>query len=363
MVTSAFLSDSGINQISGGGIVSDNIIKTLRPFNLRYILCKQKFDNNKYQEFNTYSINPKDYNIQYFSPFLADYFAFHFIPKENVDLVVTYGCPFGLAMEEYKHSFNSKIICDLPPHNIDISREEHMKYLGSYNHPHLTDDMLWGLYSRHLRWADRVIVHSNKSAEYIQKKAKLKNEPDVIPHGCNIPVKIPDYPENITPGYFGSLGLDKGIIYMVNAWIQLKKEKQFTIGGIEGAHFEIAEKFNKMFNNIGFVENLNDFYKQINFYIQPSVTEGFGITPLEAMAYGRPVIVAEGVGMSDLVTDGYDGFIVPIRDIKAIKEKIQYFYDNPSEIKKMGINARKTALSYGWDTIIKQYQLLYEEVL
>jgi len=52
---------------------------------------------------------------------------------------------------------------------------------------------------------------------------------------------------------------------------------------------KIEDKYTSRFKILGFVENLVDFYKQISVYIQPSITEGFGITPLEAMAYGRPV--------------------------------------------------------------------------
>ncbi|MBA7713935.1 hypothetical protein ES703_122946 [subsurface metagenome] len=61
-----------------------------------------------------------------------------------------------------------------------------------------------------------------------------------------------------------------------------------------------------------------------------------------------------------MARDGEDGFVIPIRDVKAIKEKIQYFYDNPEEIKRMGRNAREYIEKYTWerygDGLVKAYE-------
>jgi len=93
-----------------------------------------------------------------------------------------------------------------------------------------------------------------------------------------------------------------------------------------------------------------------------SVNEGFGITALEAMAHGRPVIVAEGAGSHDVVRNGVDGFIVPVRDPDAIAEKIDWFKDNPDKLREMGKEAQKTARKYSWDKIEQHYQEVYAGV-
>lgn len=360
MVTSTFLTDSGINLVTGGGIVGANMIDSLEKYNPQYIFSKEKIKTIK--NIPNYSINPFDYGYSNENPFFIDYICFHFIPRISIDLVVTYGCPFGLTIEEYKRVFKSKIICDLPPHNIDISKEEHQKHGVEYRYPHLVDDMLWKLYSRHLNLADRVIVHSKKSAEYIQKKSCLKEMPVVIPHGCFPPDKTPILPDNISPGYFGACGFDKGIIYLIKSWAESKysHNKYLYLGGHDSKNFKYPDI---RFKPLGSIDDLTDFYKYINFGIYPSVTEGFNICALETMAYGRPIIVAEGAGVSEFIQDGREGFIVPIRDIEAIKNKINYFYENPSEIKRMGVEARKTAEQYTWENIIKIYEKIYEETI
>lgn len=362
---SSYITNSGVNSVSGGGIVSINIIKALKSCTLLdYIFSCEKFQNSQFEGTPAYAIDSKNWGYNDSDPFFMDYMAYHMLPKEQIDLAVTYACPFGLTAEELKREFNSKIVCDLAPHNIDISREEHEKYIGSYPYPHLTGHYLWGLYSRHLRYADRVIVHSHKSAEYIEKKAKLKETPTVIPHGTYIPETTPSFPEKTTPSYLGASGFDKGIIYMVNSWLRTPHptDLQMIIGGRE-AQFKLEEQYMSHFKFTGYIEKLKDFFKQVSFGIFPSVTEGFNICALDYMAYGRPVIVAEGAGMSELITDGKDGFVVPIRDVNALQTKIQYFNENPGEAKRMGNNAQMTAKKYKWSIIRDQYKKVFEELL
>ena len=114
---------------------------------------------------------------------------------------------------------------------------------------------------------------------------------------------------------------------------------------------------------MGWVKEISEFYRNISVYIQPSVTEGFGIEVLEAMAYGRPVIVTSGVGAADCVTDGVNGFIVPSRDPQAILEKLNWLYDNPLAIREMGHDARERARDFTWDKIEDKYKEFYTELL
>lgn len=364
---SVFITNSGINSVTGGGMVSLNYVKALSSCtNIRYILCKQKFDNNNFQGIPAFSIDPRDWGYAeegWVNPFFEDYLAFHLLQKEPTEIFMTYGCPMGLTIEEAKREFFCKVICDLAPHIIEDSKNEHIKLFGKYDYPHLVDEQLWGLYSRHLRFADVVIVHSQKSADYIKKKAKLNIDPTVIPHGCYLPEKIPDYPDKITPGYLGALGVDKGINYLVNAWIQNPHDSQMVIGGGNSESFSVDKHYAKYFRATGFLDNITDFYKQISFGVFPSVTEGFNIPALDCMAHKRPIIVSEGAGISELVEDGKNGFVIPTCSIDAVRQKIQYFYDNPEEIKRMGENARLTAEKHTWHLVNKKYVDIIEGLL
>jgi glycosyltransferase involved in cell wall biosynthesis len=371
-MNSILLTNSGINKTSGGGVVSYNLMEALREStDLKYIMCNQKQPDNKINNTKCYTINPNDWGYQfnpdknmYFfpTPFFQDYMAFHLLDKATkIDLVLEYGCPFGLVTEEIKREWNSIVISDLPPHDINLSKQEHELHGVNYPYPHLTNKELWGLYSRALRFSNLVITHSKKSAEYIKEKAKLKQSPFVIPHGCQIPTEIPPYPSTFVPSYLGAMGLDKGIVYLVKAWSDIKSDLTLLIGGAESTSFKVHDNIKHRFKTVGRVENITDFYKQVSVGVYPSITEGFGIPCLETMAHGRPVIVSEGAGVSEIVESGKNGFVVPIRDVDAIKKYLQIFIDNPEQIKKMGLEARRTAENYSWQIIKQKYKDLFKK--
>jgi len=191
----------------------------------------------------------------------------------------------------------------------------------------------------------------------------LKNRIAVIPHGCFLPVENQIYsPEDFCVAHVGANITDKGQLYLVQAWHKLTKDPKVSgrlvlVGRGTGLWASFGVFSSEHVGNIGKI------YCDCSVYVQPSVTEGFGIQVLEAMAYARPVIVSEGAGACELVEDGKEGFIVPIRDAEAIREKVEYFYDNPDEVRRMGKNAREKAEKYSWEIIENKYQKLIRQVL
>lgn len=80
-------------------------------------------------------------------------------------------------------------------------------------------------------------------------------------------------------------------------------------------------------------------------HVFPTLVEGFGRNIIEAMASGLPVITTSNCAGPDLIDDGVTGFIVPIRDVDAICEKLAWIYDNPQEAIEMGERARARVAS------------------
>jgi glycosyltransferase involved in cell wall biosynthesis len=66
------------------------------------------------------------------------------------------------------------------------------------------------------------------------------------------------------------------------------------------------------------------------------------------MASGLPVIVTPN-GPGDIVRDGIDGFVVPIRDPDAIVDRLEYLRDHPQVRAEMGRNAHERALAFTWE--------------
>ena len=77
--------------------------------------------------------------------------------------------------------------------------------------------------------------------------------------------------------------------------------------------------------------------------VLPTIEDGFGNVIVEAMACGIPVIATTNCGASDVILDGVDGFIVPIRDTFAIQQKILFLYENPLICQEMGRAAMEKA--------------------
>ncbi len=84
----------------------------------------------------------------------------------------------------------------------------------------------------------------------------------------------------------------------------------------------------------------------------PAYDEDYGLTPIEAMCFKKPVIVCnDGGGLTESVIDGVTGFIVE-PNIHAIAEKIKFFIDHPQEARKMGEEGYKLSRKYQWKTAI-----------
>lgn len=82
--------------------------------------------------------------------------------------------------------------------------------------------------------------------------------------------------------------------------------------------------------------------------VLPSLEDGFGRVVLEAMASGIPAIVTPAVGAADVITDGVDGYVVPVRDPSAIAERLTGLFSDPNAASEMGRAARRTAEKYTW---------------
>ena len=84
----------------------------------------------------------------------------------------------------------------------------------------------------------------------------------------------------------------------------------------------------------------------------------------QAMACGLPVICTTNSGGADIVRDGIDGFVLPIRDTEALKEKILHLYDNRDLLRQMGDNAvRRVREGFTWDDYGERITAAYAQRL
>lgn len=88
---------------------------------------------------------------------------------------------------------------------------------------------------------------------------------------------------------------------------------------------------------MNFCPNLHSLYNFIDILVLPSITpEAFGLTILEAMAFGKPVIASRIGGIRELIVDGVNGFLVESSNEEELAERIKYLLGNPEICKQMG---------------------------
>ncbi len=192
----------------------------------------------------------------------------------------------------------------------------------------------------------------------------------MIPHGVDLenfpPVTKSDTVFRVL--FVGGIGLWKGLQYLLEAvrQLRLRNSEVVLIGGISDDAKPILRQYGGLFKYQGVISRreLYRYYSQASVYVLPSLEEGMALTVLEAMACGVPVIVSEHTGVESVVRDGQEGFIIPIRDVTAIKEKLLHLYENQEIRARMGQAAFERVKSFTWDwygdRVVQTFQALLD---
>jgi glycosyltransferase involved in cell wall biosynthesis len=119
-------------------------------------------------------------------------------------------------------------------------------------------------------------------------------------------------------------------------------------------------------NHVVFAGNPSDaelpeFYAASNLLALPSkdMSEGFGLTLLEANASGRPCIASNTGGIPEIIRDGYNGRLVPPSNPEALAQGILNLAKDVKAIRRMGENGRKVALTHDWKVVADQTENAY----
>jgi D-inositol-3-phosphate glycosyltransferase len=109
---------------------------------------------------------------------------------------------------------------------------------------------------------------------------------------------------------------------------------------------------------------LGTYYNAADIFVSTPWYEPFGITPLEAMACGTPVLGANVGGIKFSVRDGETGYLVPPRDPAAIAERAAHLYRHPKLLSTFGRQAiRRVNDLFTWERVAAGVTGVYEEVL
>ncbi len=117
---------------------------------------------------------------------------------------------------------------------------------------------------------------------------------------------------------------------------------------------------------VGYVshDELVVYYKRAEMVINPSLSEAFGMSLVEGMATGIPVIGARIGGMTSVIEEGKTGFLVKPNDPSALADAICYLLANNELRKSMGKAGRQRVLDlFSWEKVAESLELQYEKLL
>jgi glycosyltransferase involved in cell wall biosynthesis len=238
-----------------------------------------------------------------------------------------------------------------------IVREEHARWgvLHKQEAPGVIerDEALYAI-------ADAITVPSTFAARTFVQLGVPAEKLHVIPYGVRLerfqPTgSAPDIRGRFEILFAGHVSLRKGIPYLLQAFARVQHpHKRLRIAGAIDARLEaILSRFpTEHVEFLGPVPQarLPELFSTSHLLVLPSIEEGLALVQAQAMACGCPVLASTNTGAEDLFTDERDGFIVPIRDVDVLVDRMERLIQQPglqTRLSEASLN-RVKALG-GWD--------------
>jgi glycosyltransferase involved in cell wall biosynthesis len=189
---------------------------------------------------------------------------------------------------------------------------------------------------------DRITVQSSFAERTFLEQGVSREKIIKLPLGVDVKVfhPAPKVDSVFRVLYAGHCTIRKGIPYFLEAIASLRLPNfEVVVNGSVGPDVkEMMGRHASDYRFLGFqpLSRLHEIYSQASVLVLPTIEDGFAKVVTEAMACGVPVIATGNCGAPDVLEDGVEGFIVPIRDPAAIREKILYLYENRDVCEAMG---------------------------
>lgn len=206
-----------------------------------------------------------------------------------------------------------------------------------------------------VRLADRILVGSSFARNTFLSQGVSGEKVKVITYGADVGSQFTPAKAERKDGIFrvifaGQLTQRKGISYLLRAFDRIKGSgAELVLAGRIAGSDSAYEPYRHLFRHTGDLTQsaLAEEFRNADVFVLPTLIEGMGLVFLEAMSCGLPVIVTAN-GPGDVVRDGIDGFVVPVRDVDAIADRLETLRQNPDLRRQMGLSARKRALEFSW---------------
>jgi len=231
------------------------------------------------------------------------------------------------------------------------------------------------LFSLAINKSDVITAISSHTAGELSTVAKTKIE--IIPFSTPITERSGKTTDAKQIIFVGRLVERKGVKYLIEAFARIKDEVKHNLVIIgEGPERKALEEQVKVLHlekRVTFTGRISDrelhrSYEKCSFLVLPAVydkkgdIEGLGVVLIEAMSYRKPVIASRAGGITDIVEDGKNGFLVPPGDAAKLAGAMKTLANDDKLRSEMGGNAKKSIdEKFNWDRIVDRLIELYEK--
>ena len=286
-----------------------------------------------------------------------DAYTAAFLPEADVFQAVSAN---GLRTGRKIQHRGGVYICDRPCSHIRyqdaILREEYQRYGLQFEG---VDPRVIAKEEAEYALADAVVVGSTFARRSFLEMGVPEAKVHLISYGVDLsrfhPTGEPPH-DTFQVLFVGAASIRKGIGYLLQSFADLQHpNKQLTFAGtiMPEAKVLIDKAMATLpITCLGHVPQtqLKELMSQSHVLILPSVEEGLAYVQAQAMACGCPVIASTNTGSEDLFEDGIQGFIVPIRDPKALTDRMQRLADDPEMRRRMSAASLERVKEMGgWD--------------
>ena len=226
-----------------------------------------------------------------------------------------------------------------------------------------------------LRKIDGIVVLGN-NLKYIFSEIVQSEKIFVVPNGANysFPV-VKKTNEKINVLYLANMYKTKGVHCVVEAAIKLNNSNcSFTFAGGWRSDKQFKENLTNRINESSLDitvfppvfghQKFELFAKADVFVFPPIAPEGHPWVIVEAMAAGLPIISTDQGAIIESVIDGENGFIVAPNSPDEIADKLQYFIDNKSQIKKMATKSKQFhSEKFSEEQMVENFSSVFDKVI
>ncbi len=226
-----------------------------------------------------------------------------------------------------------------------------------------------------MMYADRVIAVSQYTAQMIMSRYLIDTAKIRIVHNAfSLSEESITSKKRIFKGptilFLGRITLQKGPDYFLDvAERVLKKhpEARFIMAGTGDMARKIlrnsaSKKLQNKFLFTGFLNRaeVEDILRASDIYMMPSVSEPFGISPLEAMAFGLTSIISKQSGVAEVVNNA---FKIDYWDVGLMTETVNHLIEDPEKCQKMGLAGMREVNQIHWMEAAEKIREVYSNVL